>query len=87
MFFSVSVEELQCLAVWKDGSTRYMVGKLDHHRSGSDEDSYRCFVYEKVVQDRRVTYNLAQSGDATCNGLTNAQEGSKTIKLTKGVFV
>lgn len=29
-----------------------------------------------------MTYEIAQSGDATCNGLTSTTEGSKTMKLT-----
>lgn len=80
-----TVEELQCLATWKDGSTRYMVGKLSHGRVKTNEESYRCFVYERVqTHDRKVAYNVAQSGDATCNGLLSALEGSKVMRLTKG---
>ncbi|KAK6633602.1 hypothetical protein RUM44_004209 [Polyplax serrata] len=79
-----TVEELQCLATWKDGSTRYMVGKLSHGRVKTNEESYRCFVYERVqTHDRKVAYNVAQSGDATCNGLLSALEGSKVMRLTK----
>jgi hypothetical protein len=33
---------------------------------------------------RSVTILLAQSGDATCSGLTSPTEGSRTLKLTKG---
>lgn len=29
-----------------------------------------------------MTYHVAQSGDATCNGLTSAQEGSRMMRLT-----
>lgn len=79
-----TVEELLCLATWKDGSTRYLVGKLSHSRIKTNEESYRCFVYEKTQgQNGKVTYTVAQSGDATCNGLLSATEGSKVMKLTK----
>jgi len=80
------VEELVCLASWKDGSTRYLVGKLHHPMAHSDEDRYRCFVYERSQgqgRERRSTYDVAQSGDATCNGLLSAKEGSRTMRLTK----
>jgi len=81
-----SVEELVCLASWKDGSTRYLVGKLHHAMAHSDEDRYRCFVYERSQgqgRERRSTFDVAQSGDATCNGLLSAKEGSRTMRLTK----
>ncbi|GLV37026.1 argus [Carabus blaptoides fortunei] len=84
-----NVEELVCVATWKEGSTRYLVGRLNQvsRRSSvaTDEDQYRCFVYERVAGgsgSNRVTYHVAQSGDATCNGLQNVLEGSRTIRLT-----
>lgn len=43
-----SVEELECLATWKEGSLRFLVGKLHHNHATSNEDRYRCFVYEKT---------------------------------------
>nr|XP_022903111.1 uncharacterized protein LOC111415596 [Onthophagus taurus] len=80
-----NVEELICLAVWKEGSTRYLVGKISqwNRRSlNTDEDQFRCFIYQRVIgRDGEVIYNIAQSGDASCNGITNALEGSKTMKL------
>lgn len=41
------MEELECLATWKEGSLRYLVGKVHHNHATSNEDRYRCFVYEK----------------------------------------
>ncbi|KAG5895130.1 hypothetical protein JTB14_008565 [Gonioctena quinquepunctata] len=82
-----AIEELQCLASWKEGSSRYLVGKLHHGHATSNEDRYRCFVYEKAstsLEDMGgVDYRVAQSGDATCNGLFSATEGSKTMTLKK----
>lgn len=80
-----TVEELVCLAWWKDGSTRYLVGQLQHKMATSDEDRYRCFVYERNYNKagRGVAYDVAQSGDATCNGLLSPTEGSRTMRLTK----
>lgn len=100
-------EQLECLAQWKEGSLRYLMGRLQHQGATSDEDRYRCFVYEKVnaplpppsssslsplvnsaagvtVDRHRQTILLAQSGDASCSGLTSPTEGSRTLKLTKG---
>lgn len=31
-----------------------------------------------------VEYRVAQSGDATCNGLFSATEGSRTMSLKRG---
>ncbi|XP_012154325.1 uncharacterized protein LOC100877240 isoform X2 [Megachile rotundata] len=107
-----AVEELECLATWKEGSSRYLVGRLHHGHASSNEDRYRCFVYEKAGQtvqgnlhraamgmgamDHDVglqsgpvpegaaeIYRVAQSGDATCNGLFSPMEGSRTMTLRK----
>ncbi|KAJ9598777.1 hypothetical protein L9F63_026688, partial [Diploptera punctata] len=82
-----TVEELQCLATWKEGSSRYLVGKIHHNHATSNEDRYRCFVYEKSTlpgaRDDGVDYRVAQSGDATCNGLFSPMEGSRTMTLRK----
>ncbi|KAL3269895.1 hypothetical protein HHI36_008952, partial [Cryptolaemus montrouzieri] len=82
---SFSVEELQCLAAWKEGSSRYLVGKIDHIHALSNEDRYRCFVYEKATSESMddVDFRVAQSGDATCNGLSSATEGSRTMTLKR----
>lgn len=45
---ALAVEELTCLAGWKDGNSRYLVGLVSHHHAISNEDRYRCFVYEKI---------------------------------------
>ncbi|XP_014287780.1 uncharacterized protein [Halyomorpha halys] len=84
-----AVEELQCLATWKEGSSRYLVGKMEHLHVSSNEDRYRCFVYEKAGggigsgSDSEVVYRVAQSGDATCNGLFSPMEGSRTMTLRR----
>ncbi|XP_066142467.1 uncharacterized protein aus isoform X1 [Euwallacea fornicatus] len=82
-----TVEELQCLASWKEGSIRYLVGQLHHHHVTSNEDRFRCFVYEKTTASSEnaegVDYRVAQSGDATCNGLFSATEGSRTMTLKR----
>ena len=96
----IAEEQLECLANWKEGSLRYMMGRVQHQSATSDEDRYRCFAYEKVQvssvqhgtggsstdrQHRSPMILLAQSGDATCSGLTSPTEGSRTLKLTKGM--
>jgi hypothetical protein len=91
------------VATWKEGSARYLVGRLRHRHATSDEERYRCFVYEKAggepeLQQQQVAaprashsgehvdFWVAQSGDATCNGLFNPLEGSRTLKLRKGTY-
>uniref|UniRef100_A0A182M2T7 Uncharacterized protein n=1 Tax=Anopheles culicifacies TaxID=139723 RepID=A0A182M2T7_9DIPT len=74
------VEELTCLAWWKDGNSRYLVGLVSHHHATSNEERFRCFVYEKLSGSE---YKLAQSGDATCNGLESAEVGSRIMTLKK----
>ena len=81
-----TVEELTCLAQWKDGNSRYLVGLVSHHHATSNEERYRCFVYEKIAGTggfKEAEYKLAQSGDATCNGLDSAEVGSRIMTLKK----
>ncbi|XP_030562711.1 uncharacterized protein LOC115764020 isoform X2 [Drosophila novamexicana] len=87
-----TVEELTCLATWKDGNSRYLVGLVLHHHAISNEERYRCFVYEKIsslmggpsiLSSKDTEYKLAQSGDATCNGLDSAEVGSRIMSLRK----
>ncbi|XP_065204346.1 uncharacterized protein LOC135834409 [Planococcus citri] len=90
-----ALEEIQCLAVWKEGSYRYLVGKVSNHHIAVGEDHYRCFVFEKSgslpqiplesdsTPDPDVEYRIAQSGDATCTGLFSPAEGSRTMILKR----
>uniref|UniRef100_A0A1B6D3A2 Ig-like domain-containing protein n=1 Tax=Clastoptera arizonana TaxID=38151 RepID=A0A1B6D3A2_9HEMI len=78
-----SGEELVCLAKWKDGATQYLIGKIHNAMVTSDEDRYRCFVYERIPRNNKVVFRVAQSGDATCNGLLSSTEGSKIMVLTR----
>ncbi|CAG0886019.1 unnamed protein product [Cyprideis torosa] len=82
-------EELECLATWREGSLEYLMGRLK--KSGSsfreDEDEFRCFVYEKGhgARSRGADILLAQSGDASCNGIYSAAEGPLVMKLSHKV--
>ncbi|XP_022250867.1 uncharacterized protein LOC111087681 isoform X2 [Limulus polyphemus] len=74
-------EKLTCYGTWKEGSTRYLVAKLEHKDTITEEDKFRCFVYEKLKNESG--YQVAQSGDATCDGLFSATEGSRTMTLIR----
>ncbi|KAF2366557.1 hypothetical protein FHG87_002685 [Trinorchestia longiramus] len=78
--------ELVCLGSWKEGVNHYLVGKINHTHANSDNDRYRCFIYEHGlhpdIPDATMMY-LAQSADATCQGLISAYEGGETMKLTR----
>ncbi|CAG7832761.1 unnamed protein product, partial [Allacma fusca] len=82
-----TVEELQCMAQWREGSQQYLVGRIHHRLSASFEDTYRCFVFEKIKghgQHGQVTgYKMAMSGDATCTGVSSPTEGARTLTFTK----
>ena len=87
---------MECRGSWSEGPFRYLVAKvnrLNHllHPSApaSDEERFRCFVYSTRAgnsssADDIEHLELAQSADATCNGLYSPRDGSKTIKLSKG---
>lgn len=93
-------EELQCLATWREGSSRFLLGLIKYNHPASFEERFRCFVYDKArkygpgsslrsygstnVTDN-ATLRLAQSGDATCNGLS-LNEFSRMMTLRKSKF-
>lgn len=92
-----AVEEVECIAGWKEGSYRFLVGRV-HHSNGipmSTEDRFKCFIYERTTSQRQIKgsgpsgdieYRVAQSGDATCSGLFSPLEGSRTMILKKGTI-
>lgn len=80
-----NIEELVCLATWKEGSTKYLIGKISQGNRRNlikDEDQYRCFIYQKDKSNDKIVYSVAQSADATCSGVQSAFEGSRTMRLT-----
>ena len=81
-----AVEQMECLAHWKEGSKHYMVAEMSHDHVHSDENRYRCFVYEKSGKAENRTVTMAQSLSATCNGLWSPTEGWRTFKMEKGDF-
>lgn len=81
------VEELECFAEWKEGSYKFMVGKLHQKSATSDEDKFRCFVIEKNNSDPIESYYIGQSGDASCEGLFFPRDGLRTFKIRKAQSV
>ena len=85
-YFFSPVEEMSCLATWKEGSSRYLVSMLNHSHVYTDEARYRCFVFQRQHSKNPndpVTYKMAQSLFASCLGLWNVNEGYKTFTMTK----
>ncbi|KAG1680689.1 hypothetical protein GQR58_012223 [Nymphon striatum] len=74
-----SVETLTCLATWKEGPVSYLIGKLDHKMVSTDDDRFRCFVYENVRRTNELV--ISQSEDATCNGLRESADGDRVMNL------
>ena len=75
------MEEVSCVAKWKEGSTFYFLGLINNSHVQPDdyERRFRCFAYSKFFQG----YHVAQSGDAECN-LPNSKEGDRTMVLKQG---
>lgn len=70
-----AVEELECLATWKEGSSRYLVGRLHHGHASSNEDRYRCFVYEKAGQTVQSNLHRAAMGIGAMDHDVGLQSG------------
>ncbi|XP_014666649.1 PREDICTED: uncharacterized protein LOC106808439 [Priapulus caudatus] len=79
---SIRIVQLECTASWQEGSSNYMVGRFTHKSIKSDEEGYRCFVYEATPEG----FNVAQSADATCNGLYTATGGPVSMRLRKDSY-
>ena len=80
-----AVEQMECLAHWKEGSKHYLVAEMSHDHVHNDETRYRCFVYEKAGKGENRTVTMAQSLSATCRGLWSPTEGYRTFKMEKGI--
>lgn len=48
------VEELSCLATFRDGFLNYLVGLVSYDHAASYEERYRCFVYEKISSNGKL---------------------------------
>ena len=94
-------EEIECKASWRDGAFHYLVAKINHVHALTDEEKFRCYVYDYQVNNNKSAaatsgggkrnnniiiekLNLAQSADATCNGLFSPTDSSKTLTLKRG---
>ncbi|CAG0880964.1 unnamed protein product [Cyprideis torosa] len=94
-FAHTQEEQLECMATWKEGSLQYLVGRLRimGSKSRGDEDEFRCFVYDKREdkgtqasprsKPKDANVLLSQSGDASCNGIYSASEGSRVMRMKK----
>ncbi|ODM93446.1 hypothetical protein Ocin01_13236, partial [Orchesella cincta] len=70
-----TVEELQCLASWKEGSSRYLLGLIKYQHHASFEERFRCFVYEKIKKGLPVVGSVIggeRSGVGGNRGLHHA---------------
>lgn len=48
---------VQCVAIWSEGSTHYLMGKVAH-----DEGGYQCFTFEEAMnQDHLFTMGRAET--------------------------
>lgn len=93
-FVSISEEELVCLGSWKDGTDHYFAGKINHSHVSTNEDRYRCFMYEKARhdhfapdseddEDTEPLWRLTMSNDAACQSLNSVRDAAKIMKLRK----
>jgi len=78
-----AAEQLTCLAGWKDGSLHYLVGAIDRQYVYTDEQRYRCFVYQYNGKGEKRIIKMAESGSATCRGLWSPQEGARVFEIKK----
>ena len=88
-------ELLECVAVWKEGSSRYLVGRLSKLKAAAARQSslngvgakYTCYRYERQLEGGQFVIKMSQSESGGCKGLWSAEEGEKTYTLTKGIVL
>ena len=92
--FLVTDELLECVAVWKEGSSRYLVGRLQKIKPGglkqlsrpfnNEDTKYTCYRYERQLENGQFVIKMSQSETGRCEGLWSVDEGDKTYTLRKG---
>ena len=85
------------MAVWKEGSSRYLVGRLSKLKAAAAAArqsslngggaKYTCYRYERQLEGGQFVIKMSQSVSGRCEGLWSAEEGDKTYTLTKGSLV
>jgi len=71
------------MGMWKEGSARYLVTRRVSAAIVSNEDRYRCFIYERAKprEEGLLDYRLAESAEATCSGLFSTSDGYRRLQL------
>ena len=94
-------EILECVAKWKEGSSRYLVGRImsqnKRDRTGNrltgnayqSANTYQCFRYERHYDKQKggIVVKMAQSYSGACEGLWSAEEGDRTYTFWTGNFL
>ena len=78
-------EVLECVATWKEGSSRYLVGRI-MSPSQLPSSKYQCFRYERHYDEKKggIVVKMAQSYSGACEGLWSAEEGDRTYTFWTG---
>ncbi|CAG0880965.1 unnamed protein product [Cyprideis torosa] len=83
-----SVEDLECVATWRDGSVQYLVGRmspLKRWSSGTgaapDDELFRCFVFESAGNGSSL--RLSQSAFGSCTGIPDAYTGARVMRMER----
>ena len=84
------------MATWKEGSSRYLVGRTMPGSSNKQQgqlsqqqqqsSNYQCFRYERHYSEEKggIVVKMAQSYSGACEGLWSAEEGDRTYTLWTG---
>ncbi|XP_071520445.1 uncharacterized protein [Panulirus ornatus] len=74
--FEAKTEKFECVANWKDGTTHYLISKLEGN-SLSLEERYRCFTYTQEKNKNHV-YHMIHSNTARCEF---SEDFNKALKI------
>lgn len=71
--------QFECLASWREGRYSFLVGRMEDAHTNTDEDRYRCIMWERGKEKGVPAIFLSISGDASCNGLFSTREGRALV--------
>jgi hypothetical protein len=90
-FYFYIVEEIQCVALWDDGSHKYFVATVKESQNPSRyvQGKFRCFIYSEIrdlkmttnrnIEPPVIGYNVSISEDASCAALVNPTSGIRSL--------
>lgn len=76
-------EDVECVAVWREGSARYLITRRVHIPLTYPQRAFRCFMLQRAAPDEQswLDFRLAAADEASCRGLLAVGDGARQLQL------